>query len=95
MRTQTKPPWPSVGGLWSLFWRAIVLTPITMLFGLIWITAWVLLFFLPLLEILYLWLGLWLWASVTPVVWILPLVLTRSRWFKTDRRDFLNSEENI
>lgn len=86
---------PSISGLWSLLWRAVLLTPLTMVFGLFWLLIWVALVALPALEILYLDAGDWLVAAVLPVLWILAFWLHHTKWFKWDRHDFLNEEENV
>jgi hypothetical protein len=97
MQTPSNPPkaGSSAGALWSLFWRAVLLTPAAVLFGGLFITAWSLIFVLPLLEILYLWEGNWHAAMISPVVWIASFVLTRSRWFRPDRKEYLNDQENV
>jgi len=86
---------PALGALWSLLWRAVLLTPFMMLFGVIWVIVWPLLFLLPVCEACYLWNGDWLFASIVVAVWLLLFLFTRSRWFKADRRDFPNDQENI
>jgi len=50
---------------------------------------------LPFCEIFYLIEDDWLWASITPVVWFLLFLLTRCNWFKADRKDFPNEQENV
>jgi hypothetical protein len=92
---QTKTPWPSAGALWSLLWRSVVLAPFAMVCGGIWLATWPLLIILPVCEFFYLIDHDWLWASIAPVVWILLFLFTRSRWFKADRRDFPNDQENV
>jgi len=66
-----------------------------MVCGGIWLVAWLLLILLPVCEILYLYAHDWLWASIAPVVWVLLFLLTRTKWFKTDRKDFPNEQENV
>jgi hypothetical protein len=92
---QTRTPWPSFGALWSLLWRAVLFTPFALVFGGIWLMVWPLLIILPVCEILYLYAHDWLWASITPAVWVLLFLLTRCRWFRADRRDFPNDQENV
>jgi hypothetical protein len=85
----------SLSGLWSLFWRAVLLTPFALVFGGLWVAARPLLFLLPVCAALCLWNGDWVVASVVAAVWVLALLWTRSRWFKMDRRDFPNEQENV
>jgi hypothetical protein len=92
---QAKTPWPSVGALWSLLWRAVVFAPFALVFGGIWLVVWPLLIILPFCEIFYLIEDHWLWASITPVVWVLLFLLTHCNWFKADRKDFPNEQENV
>lgn len=94
-RTSTKTTRPSVRALWSLFWRAILLTPVAILFGVLWVIGWALLCILPICEILLLFNGSWLQAAITPVVWLLLFLLVRSSWFKAERCDFPNDQENV
>jgi hypothetical protein len=88
-------PCPSVSVLWSLLWRAVVLTPFAAVFGVLWVAAKPLLFVLPICEVCYLWNGDWLFASIVAAVWLMLFLFTRSRWFKADRRDFPNEQENV
>src|ERR1035438_641457 len=92
---RTKAPWPSVSALWSLLWRAVVLTPLAIVCGGIWLVTWPLLIILPVCEIFCLSEQDWLWASIAPVVWVLLFLFKRSRVFKADRRDFPNDQENV
>jgi hypothetical protein len=78
-----------------LLWRAVVFTLFALVFGGIWLVAWPLLIILPFCEIFYLSEHNWLWASIAPVVWVLLFLFTRFRWFKADRRDFPNEQENV
>jgi len=91
MRKRTKTPWPSLSALWSLFWRAVLLTPFALIVGVIWL----MLILLPFCEIIYLINHDWLWASVLPPIWLGLFFLVRSKRFKADRRDFPNEQENI
>lgn len=95
MHTQTKTPWPSVGALWSLFWRALVLTPLAAVFGLVWAGTWPLLIALPLYEVYFLGERAWFWTAIVPVIWVLLFLFARSRWFNADRKDFPNDQENV
>jgi hypothetical protein len=92
---QNKTPWPSLSALWSLLWRAVLLTPFAMLAGGLWLISWLLLIVLPILEILYLLNRDWLWASIMPPIWIGLFFLVRSRWFRAYRKDFPNDQENV
>jgi hypothetical protein len=82
-------------GLWSLFWRAILLTPFALVFSVIWLLVWTLLFLLPVCGLYCLWTGDWLSASIATAVCVSLFLLTRSRWFKADRRDFPIDQENV
>jgi hypothetical protein len=86
---------PALAGLWSLLWRAVLLTPLAIIFGIIWVMARPLLFLLPICGFCYLWEHDWLFASIVAVVWILLFCFTRSTWFKMDRKDFPNEQENV
>jgi len=92
---QNRTPWPSLSALWSLLWRAVVFTPFAIVFGGIWLLVWPLLIILPVCEIYFLSEHAWLWASIAPVIWVLLFRLTRFSWFKADRKDFPNDQENI
>lgn len=85
----------SVGALWSLFWRAFVLTPLAIVFGGLYVAVWTLIFALPLLEIRYLWEGSWLMAVLAPNFWVALFLVTRSRWFSVDHHLFPNDQENV
>jgi hypothetical protein len=95
MGEQTKTPWPSFSALWSLLWRAVLLMPFALVAGGVWLATWPLLIILPGCEILYLYAHDWLWASVLPVVWMGLFFFARSSWFKANRKDFPNEQENI
>jgi hypothetical protein len=92
---QTRTAWPSIGALWSLLWRSVVFAPFAMVCGGIWLTAWPLLIILPICEMLNLIDHDWLWASIVPFLWILLFFFTRSHWFKANRKDFPNQQENV
>jgi hypothetical protein len=92
---QANIPRPSVSALWSLLWRAVVFAPFALVFGGIWLVVWPLLIILPFCEIFYLIEDHWLWASITPVVRVLLFLLTHCNWFKADRKDFPNEQENV
>ena len=86
----------SGAALWSLFWRAVVLTPFAVAFGIIWALKWPLLILvLPAWEIYFLVEQEWFWAAIMLVSWLLFFLVTRSRWLKADRRDFPNDQENV
>jgi hypothetical protein len=91
MREQTKTPWPSLSASWSLLWRAVLLTPFALIVG----GIWPMLILLPFCEIIYLINQDWLWASVLPPIWLGLFFMVRSKWFKADRRDFPNDQENV
>lgn len=95
MDKRTKTSWLDFGALWSLLWRAVLLTPFAMVTGGLWLVTWPLLILLPVCEIFYLYNHDWLWAAIAPVVWLVLFFLARSRWFKVDHKDFLNEQENI
>jgi len=95
MHVRTKTPWPSASGLWSLLWRSFLLAPFAMVFGVFWLITRPLLVILPFYEVYLLTEKSWLPASITPLVWIMLFLLTRSSWFKADRRDFPNDQENV
>ena len=95
MGEQTKIPWPSFSALWSLLWRAVLLTPFAIVAGGLWLVTWPLLILLPFCEIILLLNHDWLWAGVVPVIGIVLFIFTRFRWFKTNRKDFPNEQENI
>jgi|ERR1019366_907303 hypothetical protein len=86
---------PALAGLWSLLWRAVLLTPFAIIFGVVWVVARPLLFLLPICGVYYLWERDWFFASIVATVWVLLFCLTRSKWFKMDRRDFPNEQENV
>ena len=95
MVTPVKTRWPLLVGLWSLLWRAVLLTPFAILLSSIWLIALLLVWILPVCEVFCLYAGEWFWAAIYPLIWIPLFLVTRTRWFKGDRKDFLNGEENI
>jgi len=95
MDEQTKTPWPSFSALWSMLWRAVLLAPFAIVAGGVWLVTWPLLILLPVCEILNLYAHDWLWASVLPLVWMALFFFACSRWFKADRNDFPNEQENV
>jgi hypothetical protein len=66
-----------------------------MVFGVIWVITVPLLLILPVVEACLLFTESWLYASIVPVVWILLFLFMRSRWFKAERQDFPNDQENV
>jgi len=95
MSEQSKIPWPSLSALWSLLWRAVLLAPFAMLAGGLWLISWPLLIVLPACEILDLFNHDWLWTSILPPIWLGLFFLVRSKWFKPNRKDFPNEQENV
>ena len=95
MRVQIKNRWPVLIGFWSLLWRAVLLTPFAILFTAIWFIVWSLVWILPVCEVFYLYAGEGFWAGIAPVIWIPLFLVTKTRWFKGNRKDFPNGEENI
>jgi hypothetical protein len=96
MRQPIKTPWPSAAAWWSLLWRAVVLTPFAAVFGVVWAMTWPLLILgLPVGEVYFLSGRQWLGAALVPAIWVLFFRFARSRWFKADRTDFLNDQENV
>ena len=82
-------------GLWSVFWRAVVLTPLATLFAVVLLAAWCGLLVLPVFIALSLYLDRWLQAIVFAVLWLISCLLTRSKWFRVDSREILNDQENL
>jgi hypothetical protein len=95
MNAKANSSWPSPMGLWSLFWRAVVLTPLAVVFAAIFLLVWLGLWVLPVGIIFCFYEKEWLWAGIWAVVWPLLFRLTRWPWFRLDSRDILNDQENI
>ena len=92
---KAKAPTPSAIALWSLLWRAVLLTPLAMLFGTVWLLVRMGIYVLPFVEILLVWNQEWFLAAIVPMVWVLAFGLRRWKWFRHDRGDFPNEQENI
>jgi len=86
---------PEAGAMWSLFWRAVLLTPLVMIVGGIWLFTWPLLIILPMVECFYVSEHAWFRAAGVAVAWLILFLLARSGWFKVDRKYFPNEQENI
>ena len=95
MSGHVKVPGPSVVGLWSLFWRAVVLTPLAAIFGVVLLAAWCGLLAFPVFIVLSLFLDRWMQAVVFLILWLVSCLLTRSKWFRVDSKEVLNDQENI
>ena len=95
MQTEFKVPTPSGSALWSLLWRAVLLTPFAVAFSVVWLLVWSVLLSLPVLEISYLLNHEWLSAIAALMIWGLAFWLRRLPWFHCDRHNFPNDQENI
>jgi hypothetical protein len=95
MSAHAKMVWPSASGLWSLLWRAVVLTPLAAVYGVLWVMIWPLLILLPFCAVMLLMGYDWLWAGAVAAVWFALVGLKRATWFKPDRRYFPNDQENV
>jgi hypothetical protein len=95
MSKQNKTPWPCFSALWSVLWRAVLLMPFAIFAGGLWLMIWPLLILLPFCEILFLLNHEWLEAGIVPLIWIALFIFTRFCWFKANRKDFPNEQENV
>jgi len=95
MSEKIKTPWPSPGGLWSLLWRATLLLPLAAILMTIYLAVWVGVMVLPICEIYFIWSSEWLFALITPIVWLLFFLFVRWKRFKIDSKDILNEQENV
>jgi hypothetical protein len=95
MNAKVTVPGPSAKGIWAVFWRAVLLTPLAVVFGVFLLSVWCGLFVVPVLVILSIWLQDWLQMAVYLAVWPVLYGLIRSKWFRVDRHDIVNDRENI
>jgi hypothetical protein len=95
MSATIKNIFPSLGGIWGLFWRAIVLLPVAIVLMTLHLAFWCVVYTLPITAIILACQGMWHWAFFAMIVWIPLLFLSRWRLLHIHPKDRLNSQENV
>ena len=88
-------PWPSLRGLWQLFWRSFVFLPVAVILSMFYFGFWIALVFLPLDAAFHAYLLEWGWATALTAIWIPLLFLTRCKRLHIESKDILNERENV